>query len=54
MRHAVPEEAEKGLYRLVEAIEAALNANPTLDGLVEEELSLEVLRFCVALSKIML
>ena len=60
MRHAVPEEAEKGLYRLVEAIEAALNANPTLDGLVEEEpepRSVEVLRgseqdYALALARI--
>ena len=60
MRHAVPEEAEKWLYRLVEAIEAALNANPTLDGLVEEEpepRSVEVLRgseqdYALALARI--
>jgi hypothetical protein len=60
MRHAVAEEAEKGLHRLVEAIEAALNSNPTLDGLVEgdpEPRSIEVMRgseqdYALALAKI--
>ena len=59
-RHAVAEEAEKELYRLVEAIENVLNANPTLDGLVEEEpepRSVEVMRgseqeYAVALARI--
>jgi hypothetical protein len=60
MRHAVAEEAEKGLHRLVEAIEAALNSNPTLDGLVEgdpEPRSIEVMRgseqdYALALARI--
>ena len=60
MRHAVAEEAEKRLYSLVEAIDDALNANPTLDGLVEgepEPRSVEVLRgseqdYALALARI--
>jgi len=36
-RHVASDEAEKELYRLIEAVEEALNSNPTLDGLVEDE-----------------
>ncbi|MEM3386273.1 MAG: hypothetical protein QXN08_01175 [Nitrososphaerales archaeon] len=36
-RHASEDEAEKTIYRLIEGVEEALNSNPTLDGLVENE-----------------